>query len=174
MEQLGGYQIGDTSYSPSTNEKTVFFVNENGYDALRGAIGDDCDYYVKESKDHAESSMTTIMITAIVSIIAIVFIGLIITPILSKSVERQYQALSFFVMIPKEKIKVLLQNCQYCLNMGSDDKRFLEIQTNYEKFLGLKIVNQQVEQLRQDDLRKNEDEEDRVIGRQKNYLTFRA
>ena len=49
--------------------------------------------------------------------------------------------------------------------MGSDDKRFLEIQANYEKFLGLKIANQQVEQLRQDDLRKNEDEEDRIINR---------
>ena len=95
MEQLGGYQIGDTSYSPSTNEKTVFFVNENGYDALRGAIGDDCDYYVKESKDHAASSMTTIMITAIVSIIAIVIIGLIITPILSKSVENSIRPFRF-------------------------------------------------------------------------------
>ena len=127
MEQLRGYQINDISYKPTANEKAVYFVIENGYDALRNAIQDDCNYYVKESKDHAASSMTTIMITAIVSIIAIVIIGLIITPILSKSVERQYQALSFFVMIPKEKIKVLLQNCQYCLNMGSDDKRFLEI-----------------------------------------------
>lgn len=93
MMSLTGHTIGDSGYHPTATEQMIFFIVENGYDALRRAMADDCDFFTKEAQDHSNSSMTTVMISAIVSIIAIVFIGFVITPILSRSVERRYQSL---------------------------------------------------------------------------------
>ena len=42
----------------------------------------------------------------------------------------------------------MIKNCEYCINM-SDEGRYYEIQKDYESFLGVKLVGQQVEQLRQ-------------------------
>ena len=78
--------------------------------------------------------------TAIVSIIVIVVIGLIIAPILTQAEIRKYRALLYFLKIPRERFPILIQNCEYCLNM-SDEKRYTEIMMDYEKYLGLKLVN---------------------------------
>ncbi len=87
-------------------------------------------------------------LTAIISIIVIVVIGLIIAPILTQAEIRKYKALLYFLKIPKEQFATLIKNCEYCLNMN-DETRYLQIMKDYESFLGIKLINQQVDQLRQ-------------------------
>jgi parvulin-like peptidyl-prolyl isomerase len=87
-------------------------------------------------------------VTAIISIIVIVVIGLVIAPIITKAEIRKYKALLYFLKIPKEQLPILIKNCEYCLNMN-EEKRYLQIMQDYEKFLGIKLINQQVNQLRQ-------------------------
>ena len=61
--------------------------------------------------------------TAIVSIVAIIIIGLIIAPILTKAEIRKYNALLYFLKIPRDKLPEMIKNCEYCLNM-SDENRY--------------------------------------------------
>jgi superfamily II DNA helicase RecQ len=82
-----------------------------------------------------------------VSIFTIILIGLVIAPILTKVETRKYEALIFFLQIPKERLQILIQNCEYCVNMDEED-RYRQILKDYESFLGLKLINQQVDQMR--------------------------
>lgn len=79
-------------------------------------------------------------VTAIVTIVIIVFIGLIIAPILTQAEIRKYKALLYFLKIPKNKLPDLIKNCEYCLNMN-DENRYIQIMKDYESFLGIKLVN---------------------------------
>jgi len=83
-------------------------------------------------------------VTAIVSIIVIVFIGLIIAPILTQAEIRKYKALLYFLKIPKDKFVDLIKNCEYCLNMN-EENRYHQILKDYESFLGIRLINQQVD-----------------------------
>jgi len=78
----------------------------------------------------------------------IVVIGLIIAPILTQAEIRKFKALLYFLKIPKEKLPDLIKNCEYCINMN-EEGRYLQIMKDYESFLGVKLIGQQVEQLRQ-------------------------
>jgi hypothetical protein len=80
--------------------------------------------------------------------VVIIIIGLVIAPILTKAEIRKYKGLLYFLKVPKEKFADMIKNCEYCINM-SDEGRYYEIQKDYESFLGVKLVGQQVEQLRQ-------------------------
>ena len=86
--------------------------------------------------------------TAIISIIVIIVIGLIIAPILTQAEIRKYKALLYFLKIPKDRFSDLIKNCEYCLKMN-DEKRYMQIMIDYESYLGVKLIGQQVEQLRQ-------------------------
>jgi len=63
---------------------------------------------------------------ALASIFTILLIGLIIAPILTKVETRKYEALLFFLKIPKDRLSVLIQNCEYCINMD-EESRYLQI-----------------------------------------------
>jgi hypothetical protein len=82
-----------------------------------------------------------------VSIFTIILIGLVIAPILTKVETRKYEALIFFLQIPKERLQILIQNCEYCVNMDEED-RYRQILKDYESFLGMKLIGQQVDQMR--------------------------
>ena len=64
--------------------------------------------------------------TAIISIVVIISIGLIIAPILTKAEIRKYKGLLYFLKVPKEKFADMIKNCEYCINM-SDEGRYYEI-----------------------------------------------
>jgi hypothetical protein len=81
-----------------------------------------------------------------VSIFTIILIGLVIAPILTKVEARKYEALIFFLQIPKERLQILIQNCEYCVNMDEEDG-YRQILKDYESFLGMKLIGQQVEQM---------------------------
>ena len=82
-----------------------------------------------------------------VSIFTIILIGLVIAPILTKVETRKYEALIFFLQIPKERLQILIQNCEYCVNMDEED-RYRQILKDYESFLGMKLIDQQIDQMR--------------------------
>ena len=81
------------------------------------------------------------------SILTIILIGLVIAPILTKVETRKYEALIFFLQIPKERLQILIQNCEYCVNMDEED-RYRLILKDYESFLGMKLIDQQIDQMR--------------------------
>ncbi|TNV74775.1 hypothetical protein FGO68_gene16630 [Halteria grandinella] len=138
----------DAFYKPSYYEQTIFFIVQNGNKELRQFAIDACTYYGRESEQHAEQNITSTKVTAIISIIVIVIIGLVIAPILTTAEIRKYKALLYFLKIPRDKFPDLIKNCEYCLNMN-DERRYYQILKDYENFLGIKLINQQVEQLRQ-------------------------
>lgn len=105
-------------------------------------------FYSDESASHAEQNITSTKVTAIISVVVIVIIGLIIAPILTQAEIRKYKALLYFLKIPKDKFAEMIKNCEYCINMN-EENRYYQIQKDYEQFLGVKLVGQQVEQLRQ-------------------------
>jgi hypothetical protein len=64
----------------------------------------------------------------------------VIAPILTTAEIRKYRALAYFLKIPRDKFSDLIKNCEYCLNMN-DEARYIQIQKDYEDFLGIKIMN---------------------------------
>lgn len=95
--------------------------------------------FSKESEEHAEQNITSTKVTAIISVVVIIIIGLVIAPILTRAEIRKYKALLYFLKVPKEKFADMIKNCEYCVNM-SDEGRYYEIQKDYESFLGVKLV----------------------------------
>ena len=97
---------------------------QNGNKELRQFSIEANSFYSRESEKHAEQNITQTKVTAIISIVVIVIIGLVIAPILTQAEIRKYKALLYFLKIPKEKLPDLIKNCEYCLNMN-DEKRYL-------------------------------------------------
>lgn len=128
------------SYRPTLHEQALYFASHNGLRPLMRASIDSCDYYAEEAQSHAKENKTTTLVTAIVSISIIFLIGLIIAPIMTKAETRKYNALIYFLKIPKAQLSLLIQNCEYCLNMH-EEKRYIEIMKDYESFLGLKLID---------------------------------
>ena len=86
------------------------------------------------------------MITEIISIIAIIIIGLIVAPMLTLAETRKFKALFYFMKIPKEKLGEMIENCEYCLQLN-DEKRYLNVILDYEKALGLKLISKNTRNL---------------------------
>jgi ABC-type sulfate transport system permease component len=81
--------------------------------------------YAREAEDHAEESISTTLVTAIISIVSIILIGLILSPMLTKAETRRYKALNFFLRLPRGTISTLLSNIEhYTLNLR-DEKKYL-------------------------------------------------
>lgn len=104
--------------------------------------------YSQSAQEHAQSNINSTKITAIVSIVCIVIVGFIVAPFLTNAEMRKFRAILYFLKIPNDVLPQMIRNCEYCLNMNNE-QRYLEIEHDYERFLGLKISNQQVYQLRQ-------------------------
>lgn len=73
---------------------------------------------------HAEQNISSSKITAIVSIITIIIIGLVIAPMLTKAEIRKYLALLYFLKIPRVKLTEMIKNCKYCLNMNDENRYY--------------------------------------------------
>jgi hypothetical protein len=74
-------QLG--AYRPSYHEQSLYFIVQNGNKELRQFSIDANGYYSRESEQHAEQNITQTKVTAIISIVVIVVIGLVIAPILT-------------------------------------------------------------------------------------------
>ena len=100
--------------------------------------------YSDQSEYHAEQNINSTKVTTIISVITIFIVGTIIAPIFTKAEIRKFKALKYFLKISQDTFPQMIENCEYCLNMN-DEVRYDEIMKDYEKFLGLKIRNQQIE-----------------------------
>jgi hypothetical protein len=74
---------------------------------MRASI-DSCDFYAREAEYHAEQSVSTTLTTATISIVLIIVIGMIIAPILTKAETRKFEALLFFLKVPKHQLVILI------------------------------------------------------------------
>eukprot|EP00347_Sterkiella_histriomuscorum_P006361 403353053 len=103
------------SYVPTDNERTFFFASENAKDAIRVQIRAAKDLYAYDITLHAEQSALSTQTTIIISICSILIVGIIVTPLLTRIVDRQYIALKFFISVHPETLVQLTQKCYQCL-----------------------------------------------------------
>ena len=75
-------------------------------------------HYKNETIDHALSVTSQTQITIIISIVAIVIVSGIVSPIMSKIEERKYIGLKFFVHVQHTHIVILLQSCENFMNLA--------------------------------------------------------
>ena len=140
MMRLGGYKDGD-AYSPTTQEQTLWFALQNGLLPLRAAALDSCSLYAVDAQDHVNSSVSTALLTSVLSIVSIVLIGLVLSPLLTKAETRRIMALKYFLTIPRVYLVQMVDNIErYCMHFR-DEAVYLEIQKEYESILGMRLVN---------------------------------
>ncbi|CDW83114.1 UNKNOWN [Stylonychia lemnae] len=104
-----------SAYVPTEIERNIFFVIANSLDAIREHLQIEIEYYSRDIKDHSEESKASTETTIIISVCSILFVGLIVTPLLSRIVDRQYQALQFFLLIDQIQIDNLIFKCFQCI-----------------------------------------------------------
>lgn len=60
------------------------------------------------------------MILTVVSVLTILIVALVISPIISLTEERKYKALAFFLLIPKDNIAFYVKRCEDCLKLEEE------------------------------------------------------
>lgn len=58
--------------------------------------------FVKETKEHSLENINLAKITMILSFGSILLVSLVVSPIISKTEERKYLALNYFLNIPSD------------------------------------------------------------------------
>ena len=99
------------SYQPTTYEQTIFFIIYNGNRVVRQYNKMFADMYIRDSIANSESSEQQTLITTIVSILTIFLVTCVISPIVSKTEERKFNALVFFLKIPKHEVDFYIKSC---------------------------------------------------------------
>ena len=114
---------------------------QNGLLPLRAAALDSCYLYARDSQDHTNSSVSTALLTSVLSIVSIVLIGLVLSPLLTRAETRRIMALKYFLTIPRDYLVLMVDNIErYCMHFR-DEVRYAEIQKEYEGFLELRLLN---------------------------------
>ncbi|CDW71672.1 UNKNOWN [Stylonychia lemnae] len=110
-------QLKNASYKfkPTAIDQTIFFVIQNGNDVLNSYIWTTDELYNEEVENYANDTIFQTEITIILSIIIIAIVFLVVTPIISVIQDRQYQAVAFFLLVPKNQIDKLIEQTQKCL-----------------------------------------------------------
>ena len=67
--------------------------------------------YIDDSIKNSESNEQQTMITTIISVLTIFLVTCIISPIISKTEERKYYALVFFLKIKRNEVEFYIKNC---------------------------------------------------------------
>eukprot|EP00347_Sterkiella_histriomuscorum_P022071 403331786 len=112
--------IETSNYVPKSEEQTLFFAVINANGVIREHNWIFMDKYVSETKDNTELRLQQSVILTILSVITILIVSLVISPIISKTEERKYNALIFFLRIPKDQINVYIQRCEDCLKLEEE------------------------------------------------------
>jgi hypothetical protein len=96
-----------TSYRPNDDERTLYFLIKACQGTLRGMGKNISTYYREETTEHALSVAEKTQITIIVSIVSIVIVTVIISPIICRIEERKYLGLKFFLSVEHEHLAEL-------------------------------------------------------------------
>ncbi len=84
-------------YSPTQDERLIYYLNKGGQGPLRGEGKIISTYYREETCGHALKVAEQTQLTIIISIVAIVVVSLIVSPIFCRIEERKYMAVKFFL-----------------------------------------------------------------------------
>lgn len=95
-QKLNGVRYNEINFRPTGDEKAVYFIAQNSIQSLRQAVIDSCYLYAREAERHATQSLSSILLTAVISIISIIVIGAMISPLLASADARRMQGLQFF------------------------------------------------------------------------------
>lgn len=81
----------------------VFFGIINGNRVIRQFNWVQTNQQLIDAKLTSDEYTKLTLVTTMISVFSILIVLLIIAPIISKSEERRYLALTFFVLVPEEK-----------------------------------------------------------------------
>jgi len=95
------------TYSPTDDERTLYFLIMACQGTLRGVGKNISTYFREETTDHALSVAQKTQITIIISIVSIVLVTMIISPIICRIEERKYLGLKFFLSVEHNYLTVL-------------------------------------------------------------------
>eukprot|EP00347_Sterkiella_histriomuscorum_P001462 403371946 len=109
-----------SKYIPSLEEQTLFFTVINANGVIREFNNVFVDNYIEETKVNSEQRLQQSVILTILSVITILIVSLVISPIISQTEERKYNALVFFLRIPQDQILIYIQRCQDCLKLEEE------------------------------------------------------
>ena len=85
--------------------------------------------------------MSTALLTSVLSIVSIVAIGLVLSPLLTRAETRRIMAIKYFLTIPRTYLVLMVDNIErYCMHFR-DEKVYNKVQREYESILGLRIIN---------------------------------
>ncbi|CDW88868.1 pas domain s-box family protein [Stylonychia lemnae] len=108
------------AYRPSIDEQTIFFAVINGNSVIRQYNWVFLSNYISETKGNSDTRLQQSMILTIISVFTIFIVALVISPIISKTEERKYYALRFFLKIPRDKIQLYIAKCENCLRLEEE------------------------------------------------------
>ncbi|CDW76681.1 pas domain s-box family protein [Stylonychia lemnae] len=107
------------NYQPTIEEQTLYFIVENGNGIVRTYNRFFADLYITDSVKNSENNESNTMITTVISVITIFLVTCVISPIISKTEERKYNALVFFMRIPRNQVEQYIKSCQECQNLDA-------------------------------------------------------
>ncbi|CDW75534.1 pas domain s-box family protein [Stylonychia lemnae] len=97
-------QPAKAPYKPSFYERTIHFASYNSIKSIRKISLDLSQRYIDDIKNHSNNSQFMTEMTLIGSICAIVIVGFIVTPILTKIQDKQFISIGFFFSLKREHI----------------------------------------------------------------------
>lgn len=109
------------NYSPSDDERTLYFLVQTAQGNLRSVGKDISDFYRTETEEHALSVAKTTQMTIIISIASIALVVILISPIISRIEQRKYMGLKFFLNVEPGHLILLEQQVRDFLNLAFSD-----------------------------------------------------
>ncbi|CDW78770.1 UNKNOWN [Stylonychia lemnae] len=122
------------NYRPTQDEQSIYFLIENGIKGILSSVGITINYFVKDAEDHSKQNISSTEIVTIVSIITIMVVGIIFTPIFSKSEIRRYLAIKFFLNLDQFVVQQMKRNVDHCQTI-LDEKKQNHVSQEYQKFM---------------------------------------
>lgn len=111
-------------YKPTDDERLIYFLAKGGQGNLRGDGKIISTQYRLETNAHALKVADQTQLTIIISIVAIVLVSLIISPIFCRIEERKYMGLKFFLQVKNKDMATLdEQVCEFMQLTGTEGGR---------------------------------------------------
>eukprot|EP00347_Sterkiella_histriomuscorum_P008635 403344343 len=116
-------------YKPSIEEQMLHFsvINSNG--VIREYNWVFMNQYLLKTVSKANDRLEQALILTIISILTIVTVTIVVSPIISKTEERKFSALIFFIKLPLEKIQFFQKRCESCLQLEDDSNQQIKLKS---------------------------------------------
>ena len=101
----------DTVGEPSTTQRLIYFLLENGLETLRENNEGVSQVRYDESQERTSSRTAYLFYLTLGSVAVIAIADMLMLPILKHFTERDISLLEFFLMLPKAEQKNCFHNC---------------------------------------------------------------